>query len=66
MFQEALRYLFNVLILFKTGFYLQISLKIKIDTKTCNFKNMQEILKTWRKFAKNIWQPWLCNLLEKE
>ena len=28
----------------------------------CNFKNSEEILKTWRKFAKNIWQPF--NLLD--
>ena len=27
----------------------------------CTFKNLKEILKTWRKLAKNIWQP--CQLI---
>ena len=28
-----------------------------IELKTCKFKNYEEILKTWRKFSKNIWRP---------
>ena len=40
----------------KVFFYLKLNFKLKIDPKMCNFKNLEEILKTWRKFAKNIWQ----------
>ena len=36
----------------------KLFLKLKIDFKACNLKNPEEIFKTWRKFAKNIWQ--LC------
>ena len=55
-FKEALHYLFNVFILFNTV----SNLKLKIDPKMCTFRNMEKILKTWRKFAENIWQP--CKL----
>ena len=56
-FEVPLQYLFKVFILLDTIFYLELNFKIKIDQKICTFKNLEEILKTWRKFAKNIWQP---------
>ena len=40
-------------------FYVKINFKIKIDPKMCTFKNLGEILKTWKKFSKNKWQT--CN-----
>ena len=56
-FKVALEYLFNVFILFKTVSYLKLNLKLKVDPKMCTFKNLEEIFKTWKKIAKNIWQP---------
>ena len=52
--KEALRYLFNVIILFDTVFYLKLNFKLKIDPKRHNLKNLEEILKTWGKFAKKM------------
>ena len=56
-FKEVLRYIFSIVMLFNTVFYLKLSFKLEIDPKTCNFKKMEDILKTWGKFAKNVWQP---------
>ena len=56
-FEVALQCLFNVFILFNTVFYFKLNFKLKIDPKMCTFKNLEEILKNWRKFAKSIWQP---------
>ena len=44
-FKEALRYLFNVV---KTVFYLKPNFNLKVDHETCNLKNLEEILKTWK------------------
>ena len=55
--EVALQYLFNVFILYNIISYLKLNFKLKIDLKMCILKNLEEILKTWRKFAKNIWQP---------
>ena len=49
-FKAALQYLLNVFILFNTVSYLKFNFKLKIDLKMCTFKNLEEILKTWRKF----------------
>ena len=57
-FKVVLQYLFNVFILCNTVCYLKLNFKRKIDPKMRPFKNREEILKTWRKFLKNIWQPW--------
>ena len=54
-FKEALKYLLDFVIIINTVFYLKLNSKLKIGPKTCN-------LKTWRKFAKNIWQPCLMSL----
>ena len=43
--KEALRFLFNLVILFST-FFLNLDFKLKIDLKACNFKNLDKILKT--------------------
>ena len=56
-FKEALRYLFNVVILYNTVFYISFGFKLKIDPKTSNFKKLKEIIKTWRKFAKTFCNP---------
>jgi len=56
-FKVALQYLSNVVILLKTVFNLKLHFKLKIDQKTCTFKNLEEIQKTWKKFLKNLWQP---------
>ena len=44
-FKEAITYLFNVVILFNTVFYLKLNFKHKIYPKMCYFK-------TWKKFQK--------------
>ena len=44
--EVALQYLFDIFILLDTVSYLQINFKLKIDTKRCTFKNLEEILKT--------------------
>ena len=41
-FEVAVQHLFNVVILFNTVFYLKLSFKLKIDPKTCTFKNLEE------------------------
>ena len=51
----ALRYLFNVIILLN----LKINFRPKVDPKTFNLKNLKEVLKTWKKFAKNLLQSCL-------
>ena len=38
----ALQYLVNIVILFKTAFYLKLLLKLNIDLKTYTFKNLEE------------------------
>ena len=38
----ALQYLYNLFILFKTVYYFQLNLKLKIDPKMCTFKNMKK------------------------
>ena len=45
-FEVALQYLFNVLVLLNTVFYLKLKFKLKVDSKTSTFKNLEEILKT--------------------
>ena len=37
--------------------FLKLNFKLKIDTIMCTYKDLDEVLKTWREFAKNIWQP---------
>ena len=54
---KSLPCLFNVVIPFNSVFYLKLNFKLRIDPKTTTFKNLEEILKTWRKFAKNQWPP---------
>ena len=60
-FEAALQFftvnLFNDLILFNTVFYLKLKFKLKIEPKTKTLEYLEEILKTWRKFAKSQWQP---------
>ena len=56
-FEVALQYLFNVFILFNTVFYLKFNFKLKIDPKICTFKNLEEILKTWKNFEKTSGNP---------
>ena len=40
-FKVALQYLFNVVILLKTVY--KLNLKLKLDLKTCTFENLEEI-----------------------
>ena len=56
-FKEALRYFFNAVILFNTVFYLQLNFKLKIDPKTCNFKNLEEIWKPGESLLKTFGDP---------
>ena len=58
-FKVTLQYLFNVLIVFNKVSYFKFNLKLKKDPKMCSFKNPEEILKTWKKYLKNKWQPCL-------
>ena len=51
------KYLFNDFILCKTISYLKLNFKLKKDPKMDTFKNLKKVLKTWKKIAKNIWQP---------
>ena len=55
--KEALLYLFNVVILFNQVFYPKLSFKLKVDPKTYNFKNQEEILKTGENFPKTFSHP---------
>ena len=48
----ALKFLFNVFILFNTVSYIKFNFKQKIDPKICTFKNLEEIWKTWKKKLK--------------
>ena len=57
IYKVALQHLFNFFVLFNTIFYLELNFKLKIDPKTCNLKNLEEILKIWRKFAKIFGNP---------
>ena len=41
-FKVALLYLFNFVILHNTDFYFKRNFKLKIDQKTCTFKNLEE------------------------
>ena len=41
--------IFNVFILFNTVSYLKFNLKLKINGTMRTFKNLEEILKTWKK-----------------
>ena len=52
--KEVLRYFLDAVVLFNTIFYLKLNFKLKIDLKMYNLENLEEILKTWRKFAKKI------------
>ena len=45
---------------YKVSSYLQFNFELKVDPRLCNSKHLKEILKTWKKAAKNIWQP--CSL----
>ena len=53
-FKESSRSLLNVVVLFNIVIYLKLNLKLKIDLRACNLKNLEEILKSLRKFAKSI------------
>ena len=53
-FKESLRYLFNVLILINTVFYLKLEFKLKIDQCKITFKNLQEIKKSRKIFQKTL------------
>ena len=57
----ALKHFFNEFIEFNRVYYLQLNFKLKIDPKLCDFKkNLEEIMKTWKKFVKKFLQP--CDL----
>ena len=45
---------------YKVSSYLQFNFKLKVDPRLCNSEHLKETLKTWKKAAKNIWQP--CSL----
>ena len=47
-----------VVILLNIVFYLKLNFKLKIDTKMCTFKNLEEIWNPRKKNKKNEWQ--LC------
>ena len=49
-YKVTLQYLINVWTLFNTVSYIEIVLKLKIDSKVCTFKNLEEIWKTWKNF----------------
>ena len=49
----ALQYLFNKLILFNIVFNLKLNSKLEIDSKMRTFKNLEETLKTLKKFGKS-------------
>ena len=51
-FRVGLQYIFYVVILFNTAFYLELTFKLKIDLKMCTFKNLEDIQKTWKKICK--------------
>ena len=53
----TLRYLLNVIILFNNLFYFTLNFKLKIDPKTCTFKNLEEIVKSWKKLPKTGGNP---------
>ena len=55
MIKKALRYLYNVVILFINVFYLKLNFKLKIDLKYI-------VLKPLKKISKNIWPPWVTVL----
>ena len=44
-----------MLLYYLLSFYLKLNFKLKTHPETYNFKNLEETLKTWRKFAKDIW-----------
>ena len=44
---------------YKVISYRQFNFKLKVDPKLSNSKYLEEILTTWKKAAKNNWQP--CN-----
>ena len=43
LFEVALQHLFNIFILLNTVFNLKLRLKLKINTKTLTFENLEEI-----------------------
>ena len=50
-FKVALQYLFKFFILINTVFNFKLNFRLKIDPKMCTFKNLEEILKTWKNFV---------------
>ena len=56
-FKEALRYLFNVAILFNTVFYHKLNFRLKVDLKTCSFKDLEKFLKPGENFPKRLGNP---------
>ena len=60
--------MFLMLVCYKKKFLalnLDLNLILKIDPKMCTFKNLEENQKTWKKFHKNKWQPWLYIFTKK-
>ena len=41
MFKAALKYFLKIIILLNTVFDLKLNFKVKIDLKTCTFKNLE-------------------------
>ena len=54
--KKAFSFFYDV-ILFYTVFYLKLKCELKIDPKMCSFKNLHEILKTWKNFQKTFDNP---------
>ena len=49
-FKVTVQYLFNVVILLSTVNNLKLSFKLKINSKTSNFKNLKQT-------SQKVWQP---------
>ena len=56
-FEVTLHDLFIFLILFNTVSYIKLNFKLKIDSKMCTFKNLEEIWKIGKKIEKASGNP---------
>ena len=56
-FKVALHYFFNGFILFIIVFNLRLNFKLKIKSKMCTFKNLEEIWKSGKSFEKTSGNP---------